>query len=460
MRFLFALVFSLFISANALAALTSDDWQSQLQQQIQQLQTQSPTIHANGNVTVQQGPSILRATLPAFTVTTPDQSYWSVPSIIMQISPSSGSVTIALPSTILRYNADKKEIARMVLGGQSLNGHWSTTGHYLESLNGVIKNMAFSDTIANAKSSVASVAIAANKGSPVEFVATDVRSMTVQNQKTSNTAIAKATIMYQMPSANQMTLAHLLGYLNPAILLAENQEVVFTMNAEQIATTDGGNRVTNLQKLTTKFDLRPNGTTVSGNVSAQALIVTQNPASAYGFVLPRQADLTASISNLPIEMVSFAPGMSANMAKSAMANAGTIINISKLNMTTFDQGKLNGTGMFKATNETPSGFTGRLTLNIENLKDLIASNQMQLLQPDKNTNRSAKTQSLMAMMMLQGMGKQNGNETEFVLDLTSDGQTLVNGQDLSGLVGGGKAKTKTIETVPSVPVQPVKSSNL
>jgi hypothetical protein len=460
MRFLSALVFSLFISSHAMAAMTADTWKSQLQEQIQQLQAQSPSIKATGEVTVQEaaGGQIV-ASLPILTVTSPDRSTWSIPPIQIQATSATNNIVIKLPATVTRYDAGKKEIARMNIGAQALNARWNESAHTFESLNGIVRNITFNDTIANAKSSVGNVTITANKGAPVEFIATDIRNTTVQKDETVNMAITKASITYQIPAADSMSLPRLIGYFNPAILLSENREIVFTVSAEQLGITNGTGHLTTLQKLNTKFDLQPKGQSISGVLDAQAYIINQTPASPYGFALPRQAELIANITNVPVEMVSFAPGMSLKMARKALDQAGTVIDITKLNIVTFDNAKLSGTGHLKADNETPSGFAGRINIKIENLKDMIAANQLQLLQPDNGTNRSGRTQGLMAMMMLQGMGKQNGTDTEFALDLTADGQTLVNGQDLSGLIGS-KSKAKSIDTVPAIPLTPVKSSNL
>ena len=457
MRFLSAAAFSLLFSTSAFAAVTAQDWQNELQSEIQRLSAASPDFQAMGGVAVQEVNGQLRATLPALVVTSPDKSSWQIPSIIMTGSASSDSVNITLPSTITRYNAAKAAIATMRLGAQTLNGSWNQSDNYFNSLNGNIKDVSFSDTIAKSSTQVGNIAIAASKGSSVQFSASDVRNTTTnKEQQTLSSAIGKVNIAYQLPETNKLTLTRLIGLFNPAILLAENQKIGITVTTEQAGMTDGKGRTTTAEKVISAWQLEPKGTIIAASTNTQAFIVRQTPESPYSFVLPQKLDLTATIASLPHELVSFAPGMSYTMAKAAMAKAGTTINLTNLKITTFDQGVLTGKGSVKADNNVPSGFVGRVNLSIKELKQLVNTMQMQLLQPDSGTKRAAKTQSLMAMMLLQGMGKQNGSDTEFVVDLTSEGQTLVNGQDLSGLLPGAKGAN----SVPSVPVTPVTGSNL
>lgn len=455
MRILSAAVLSLFFSTSAYASVTAEQWQGQLQSEIQRIQTQSPDIRAQGEVVVQESGGQLRAVLPALTVTSPDKSQWSIPSIIMTGSTSSNAVTIALPSTITRFNAAKAPIAKMTLGAQALNGSWNFSSNSFDTLNGTVKNVNFNDTIAHSQSAVGNVAISANKGSAIEFIANDIKNTTTIDQKQLDSSAGKVSLGYQLPD-NKLTLPRLIGLFNPSILLTENKEIGITAVAEQLSSTGADNRTTTIQKVSSNWKLQPKGKIIAANTTTQIFIVKQSPESMYGFALPQQLDLNANVANMPLELVSFAPGMSATMAKQTMAKAGTVINIPKLLIKTFDQGTIMGNGSLKANANVPAGFTGRLTLKIENLKQLIATMQAGMLQPDAGSNRAAKTQALMAMMMIQGLGKQNGSSTEFIVDLTAEGQTLVNGQDFSGLISNGKGAN----SIPALPVIPVTGSNI
>jgi hypothetical protein len=459
MRFLSVLILSLFFSAPAFAALTANQWQSQLQAEIQRIEASSSDIKLQGGVTVQEVNGMLQATLPAMTVVSPDKSQWSIPSISLQASSTAGAaapVTITLPASITRYNASKQEIAKMTLGSQALNGNWNMSGSYFETLNGNIKNVTFNDTIAHSQSNVGNIALSANQGSQVQFLVTDIRNTTLKDRKQLNSAVAKMNVAYQLSEGNKLTLMRIIGLFTPVLLLTENQKVGITATAEQVSLTGADDRTTTMQKLVSTWTLQPKGKIIGATSDTKVFVVRQSPESLYSFVLPQQMDMTATISDLPLELVSFAPGMSFTMAKEALAKSGTTIDVSKLMIRTFDQAVLNGNGKLKANSSVPSGFTGRITLQVKDLKELISTMQMQLLQPDSGTNRASKTKALMAAMMLQGMGKQNGANTEFVIDLTADGQTLVNGQDFSGLIPGGKGAAMPT----AMPVPPVTGSDI
>lgn len=461
MRLLSAAAFSLMITSPALAAVTADQWQGQLQSEVNRISATSPDVQAQGSVTVDEVNGQLQATIPALIITSPDKSIWKIPSIKMLGSNSGDAVTVTLPTTITRYNAAKSLIATMTLGPQSLNGSWDYAGNHFTSLNGNVRNIRFEDNIAKSTSNVANVALSAAKSSSIQFVASDIRNTTSKNQKTLSSAIGKMSIAYQLPENNKLTLTRLIGLFNPSIMLTDGQKLGITLTAEQLSATGNDGRTTTAEKVITAWQLEPKGTIIAANNTTQAFIVRQSPESPYSFLLPQKLDLAANVANLPRELVSFAPGMSYTMAKEALAKAGTTINLSKLNITTFDQAVLTGNGSVKANSHVPSGFVGRMTLKIKDLKNVVSTMQMQMLQPESGASRSAKTQSLMAMMLLQGMGKQNGSDTEFVIDLTSEGQTMVNGQDFSGLLSGLKGGAGNSSSVPpAMPVTPVTGSDL
>ncbi len=213
MRFLTVLVFSLFISTQAFAALTAAQLQTQLQAEVQRIEASSPDIKLQGGATVQEANGRLQATLPAMIVVSPDNSQWSIPSIKLDVSAISGNnapVTITLPSTITRLNASKQEIAKMTLGSQALNGTWNVDGNYFDSLNGNVKNVTFNDTIAHSQSNVGNIALSANKGSATQFLVSDIRNTTSKNGKALSSAVAKMNIAYQLPEGNRLTLTRII----------------------------------------------------------------------------------------------------------------------------------------------------------------------------------------------------------------------------------------------------------
>ena len=162
----------------------------------------------------------------------------------------------------------------------------------------------------------------------------------------------------------------------------------------------------------------------------------QTPATAYDFILPKKLHLAADIVNMPLQALSFAPGQGWEMAKKAAAQAGTQITLNDITWTTNNPSSLKGKGALKANDTVPLGMTGKVTFDINDLQALITSVQQQMSRP--GTDAAVKTKSFMVLMMLQGLGKQNSQTTQFILDLAETGQVLVNGNDISGLLPGAK----------------------
>lgn len=462
MRFLSAALFSvLMVSTSPASAVTAPQWQSQLEGEIQRITARSPDVDIVGKVAVEDVNGQLRATLPGLVITSPDKSQWRVPPIVLLGSTQSDAIEVTLPETVTRYNTAQAPIATMRLGTQNLKGRWDYKGNYFNALQGSIQNVRFEDSIARSASRVSSITLDAASGANIAIRARDVHSTAINpGGGDLTTSVGNMVIAYRLDGDNRLTLTRLVGLFNPAILLTEGKKTTLTLTGEQISTTDAKGRTTSVEKAVSEWQLQPKGAIISADNQTQLFIVRQTPETVYQAFLPQKLEVNASADKLPQELVSFAPGMSGTMARQALAKAGTVIKLEKLRLTTFDQGVISGNGSLRASTDVPSGFIGRMTLSFDNMKQLVNTTQMKLLQPDSGANRAAATQSLMGLMLLQGMGRQEGEATKFVLDLTSEGQTLVNGQDFSGLLSGLKGGGKGGNAMPAVPVAPVSGSNL
>ncbi|MDB5477742.1 MAG: hypothetical protein JWM96_237 [Alphaproteobacteria bacterium] len=441
MRFPIILFFLAALCLNSQAhAFGASSWQTQLQNEIKKIEAQSPDIKAQGEVTTEESGGVIRAILPTLIVTSPDKSQWTIPSITLQTNNAdalTGPVTITLPAQITRQNAGKRDIAAMGIGQQNLSGTWNFASNSFQSLNGNLKALSFNDSVIQSNSTVSDVTIAATRPDSIDLSAINIATA----GEKSRSSIGKLTLKYKLPGNNGLSLLRIVGLLNPALLVAENKRLALDATAEQISLTDSDNQTTTMEKLVSAIQVEETGKKVTGHNQLQAFIVHQSPESAYGFLLPRQLTMNSDIDDLPGELISFAPGMSLAMAKESMARAGTRITIRELNSQGFGPTVITGHGNLKANGTVPAGFTGRITLNIQGLNDAVASMQSQLL--NQGGNKSLATQSMLVTMMLQGMARQNGNRSEFIIDLTPEGQILVNGQDLSGVLPANKVRLPT-----------------
>ena len=111
---------------------------------------------------------------------------------------------------------------------------------------------------------------------------------------------------------------------------------------------------------------------------------------------------------------------------------------------------LKGQGAVKPDLTTPSGLVGRVTIQMEKMQEALAQAQQD----------PGKAQGVLGLMLLQGLGRADQETTRFVLDLTPDGQTLLNGQDFSAVtkmfkgMGGGNPLGGGALPVTPVPAAP------
>lgn len=417
--------------------MDAQSWQSQLQGEMNRIQQRSGLMKTEGQVTVQEQGAEMVATLPTMVITGADNTQWKVPSIAL-VAPASagatGKVTIRLPSAISYKDAAGQERSKIAIGQQNISGTWDFAKNAFQNLNGSLQSVSFTDKPTNTQSSVANIRIAAANASQATITATDMDSSSTIEGKASATSIGKVGVSYQFADAMPLTITRVVGLLNPVWLLAENQNFTISTDSSQLSFTDHTGRVSTIAGVTSRTLVKPqNGGKILGADQQLTLTgATQTPESAYGFVLPKKLHMNGVITNMPVQMLSFGPGQAFDIAKKAAAQSGMRIDVSQITWDTYNQANLKGKGWLKAADGVPLGMTGQLTFDLENLQALITSLQKQLSTP--GGDMKVKAQGLVLMMVLQGMGKQNSNVTQFVLDLTADGQVLVNGNNIAALI--------------------------
>lgn len=438
MRFMAAAGLCCLLSSNAYA-LDAQSWQSQLQAEMNRIEQRSPMMKAQGQVTVQEQGANYIAVLPTMVITASDQSQWKVPSVSL-IAPASsaatGKVTIQLPSAISYKEANGQERSTIAIGQQNISGTWNFAKNYFENLNGSLGNIAFTDKTTGTQSNVAQIALNAANAAQADITATDLKNSTTKDGKIYRGSVGKANVSYQFAGAPQLTITRVIGLLNPVWLLAENQNFGIKTNASQLSFTNEDGQVSTIANVTSNTQIQPkeSGKILGATTQLELTQAAQTPDSVYGFILPKKLSMNATMANMPIQMLSFGPGQAAEIAKKAAAQAGMTATITDLTWDTYNKASLKGSGTLKAAENVPLGMTGRLTFNLHDLQSLITALQQQMNKP--GADMAMKTKGIMILMILQGMGKQDSNVTQFVLDMTADGQVLLNGNNIAALLPG------------------------
>lgn len=420
----------------AQANVTAEQWQQQLQADLDVIDQRSSMLSIEGPVKVEQQEGGLLATLPILTITAPDASRWSVPGVTLHAlsgNAQTGNVTIKLPSRISYRNAAGQEQSAVEIASQSISGTWNFKGSYFETLNGTLGNIQYIDRASEANASIASIALdAANARAPM-LTASNVRSKAKVNGVMTGSMADSLTLNYQFADGAKLTLPRVIGLLNPVWLLVDNQDFTIAVNATKFTFSDTLSRVTTMESMASRLQVMPreSGAVLGGRLQVDMKNVTQQPEQMYSFVLPTKATMLGTISNMPLQVL----GQPFYAAQKFMVDAGTRADISEIVWNTPDNARLTGTGWLKAAENVPLGVTGRLTLNIENLRALNASLQKRMAMP--GADMKTKAQGLVLVMILQGLVKDNGTASEILLDMTPDGQVLVNGQNVTALFAMG-----------------------
>lgn len=189
---------------------------------------------------------------------------------------------------------------------------------------------------------------------------------------------------------------------------------------------------------------------------------THIPDGFISGLLPQQSSLTGQIKSLPKALVIFGALTPIPGLQSTLAQMGTQLDIDNVNIVTANGATLDGKGWFKAAKEGSAlPVSGRMDLEWQNLQQVLTSLQQGF--SSGTGNRASTAQSMVLLMMLQGMGKTVDKTTRYTVDLTPEGQVILNGQDVTALFVGDKSLLKFFQpktakgfTPPAIPNQPVK----
>ncbi len=438
---------------HAVAAPSQTDIQTQLQAEWDDFITRmNGAVVSNGNLNVAPSGTGFNATLPMLTVKLQTNNSVVLENVIILATPASGGTVdlkLTTPATIPQFYG-KSKTGSMTIGQQNIVINVKPAGDtwQVQTINAALGSLKWqqdkamtTNPLAPLEATIADLKVT-GKPTQLQLNATDLHMRNVIGDIQN---IGQLSLTQQPSTARSLRLSDVLALLTnslPQLETGHGGMVAWLQGSASMTAhvknlrnskTDGKQALSiddillqnSLASITNnKLTIRTTGT-----LNGIAMAV---PA-AFANTAPQSLDFTGTVRNLPAAYL----GMPFNtpeakaQARAALASAGTQLQIDSLNVATKGGLKASGTGLLTATNAAPTYTTGTVTLNISNLQDTLTQLQQQMKSGGIAGNPG---QAMMALMLLQGMGKANGNQTQYVINIEPNGQILLNDQDLTGLM--------------------------
>jgi hypothetical protein len=432
--FVFATAF--LVTATPAFAVAPDAWQKELQSNLQSMTGSSVNVTSSGPVKVTPQGANLRAELPAITVKNDDGTSWQIPSIIMTRPVTGDALAITVPKNVTRSKAGVA-VGMVMIGQQNLTGTWNDKTSRFDALQGELKNINIQQNDNSTKAAIDTIDIATPSAGAMKIVLNNLQGSSFIDNKTHAMQVGHLDYTYQFKGAQGLGIEQILGLLQQNYLAMSKTPVAMTAHATSVSYQNNEKASNTLQDIMAEVLVTPKGDNKTADVKNHIEItgISRSPAAINNLMMPKNLQMTGTVLKLPLAMLSMSPTNNNQTLKQEMANAGTVVNFDDIRMETAQGGKMTGAGRLTASATTPTGFTGLINFKLENISNVMANLQKQMSAP--GATMANQGQAMMGMMMLQGLGTQQNQTTQYALNLTPDGQTLVNGQDISGLVNLG-----------------------
>lgn len=474
------------LTAFGLFALTSPTWaalpnatdiQNQLQAEWSDFTSRIGTDDTkDSKITVTQQGNGYKAVLPPLAIKMQDKNLVKLSAINVIATPSAAgnvNLNIILPNRIPQFYGNI-ETGALTIAKQNLNVAVKPAGDtwQVQSVDGQMSNLSWkqsADITTNPKAPMeASVNQLALTGKPsqLQLKASNINARNIEGDKQS---ISDLVITQQPSTPQSLRLSDILVLLTDTLPQLDSGKggmaawlegaASMTADIHGIRNVDSTGKTTlsidkvNLKNslasiVDNKMTLRTTGT-VTG--------IEMKTPPAFAQTSPKTLNFTSTVRNLPVQYFSmpFNTPEAQQLARTALANAKTQLQIDSLNVDTVGGLKATGTGLLTATTVAPTYATGNVNLNLTNLQDTL-----QKIQQQRAPNQS---QLMMVLMVLQGMGQKapNSNQTTYNVNLTPTGGVMVNNQDFSSIMTlagvAGAPAAKPANTGRAIPVAPVET---
>ncbi len=195
-------------------------------------------------------------------------------------------------------------------------------------------------------------------------------------------------------------------------------------------------------------------------VDIQTKKFTRLPEGFGTTLMPETSSLTGQIKALPKSLVVFGALVPVTGVQGLLAQTGTQFDINEVKMITANGASMTGNGWFKAAQpDSQFPVSGRMNIEWQNLQQVLTSLQQGF--SAGSGNRAQSAQSMVLLMLLQGMGKTVDKTTQYTVDMTPDGNIMLNGQDVTAMFTGPRSMLNMFSSqpsqsrVPAFPVTPV-----
>lgn len=359
-------------------AITQAAWQQDLQQQIERLKADFPTLAVRGPVTVASEGDELVASIPRASGSDAMGHVWTTPELKLH--------TKAAQNVVQSFSVQPQGTINMAYQGTS--------------------------STLNAER----IDLQSNAADQLKLTLEKLQST---QGAVSALSVGHAVVTYKTKIDGTLSLMQLFTLLQREL---GREPLLADVYAQNLHFKNDKQDFT-VQDLVAQAQIEPQKNTSLATVRNAITVkgMTQNGFHPMAVFMPQNLDMVGTILNLPQTVLK--GGMSSDDMRQAMAAAGTRINLESFKSETANGVVMNAQGFVKPALNVPTGLTGRVTLQLEKIQEAIAKMQQ----------NPAQAQGVLGMMLLQGFGTQTGESTRMVLDMTPDGQLMLNGKDMSPL---------------------------
>lgn len=467
-----------------------------------QAKAQGGDLLVEGDVMVEPGDNYYAVTLPHLTSVQADKSKINIGMVSINAVPGDKKeewkMTVALPTPITMYDAEGKEDGVLEIGSQTFAGVFQEEFMNFVRLNGKYQNVTFTDKTDGGKIAIPELTLmydlkeGANKlwSGPMNARAINILAKT-------GTSIAKIGSIDLQSTLKGYSIAETKAYQEKMAALLESTgkdtpslsgqhvrgmyNMIFdymtkawdgfgsTLSINNVEFGDApqaGKQASTLKIAKIAFGLDGDGfrqdkVALRNVINLTDLTITPQPQGLKK-AAPSTINLDITFNNLPLKKLADLggqslgqttdqPGGSGLVAMNAVANvqkiladAGTTIVVKDTRVANPSDYDMLMNGSATASTQAAMMFAGKTRLEIFGIEKLIGYAQQASIDPTvPDTQKARAAQLLQTLTIMQMMGQQAKNAKgqdirSYDLVLTTAGNILLNGADLSTVMGGAK----------------------
>lgn len=472
-----------------------------LDQQKNATRAQNRELRTQGEVLVEPAGSYYAITMPHLSLIESDGSYTDIGILAINALPGDKDgewkMTVAVPTPIIGYDAQKKPDVRVDIGGQSFTGLWNEAFENFTKLDARYQNIKAVRTSEGVTARIPSASILYNLtpsaagttwSGPIRYTMDDITISKQDNAATST--IGKVDITMNVTDYNPDTMRQYQDRLKSDGTIQPGQFFDLVANAwdgfdttltvkgidlSRPATPDSPAGKVALKDVALHFSakgFREDSVTMNLRTQYDGLKLVPAPAG-FDEATPAQLHLDIHIDKLPFkELVNIGregfeaantqpdggktAGMqAARIIPQILTQAGTQLKISQSHLGNALY-NVDIDGLLNANLNAVMGAEGKAKLDITGLDALLAIIKTRLQDPSLDAVTKARMNNALATLtVLQLAGQQSKNDAgqavrSYNLELTREGKIMINGADLSllkALAGAGN-KPATTESAP------------